>query len=235
MDRAVENGLNSARESEFGRIFELDRLFRMRLIIRLDNHVVRIMLMNGRVDLRRSTDLEGRGGMTSLGDSRVLNQRGDGFGSCMDRSSLWHSGQKNRRGQIVELRIDRPVIISLLGLCDALLSEDFRKQPRQELAGHNHKRRVKLLVPVKGDTGITVADDLGITVVDDLGITVADDLGITVADDLGITVADDLGMTGANDLGITVGVADATPNLVVTITHSVRGHGIYRTTTVLLY
>jgi hypothetical protein len=198
IDRAVENRLNSARESVFGRISELDRRFRMRLNIRLDNHVVRIMLMNGRVDLRRRTDLEGRGGVTSLGDSRVLNQRGDGVGSWMDRSSLWHSGLKNRRGQIVELRIDRPVIISLRSLGDALLSKDFRKQPRQELAGHNDKRRVKLLVLVKGDTGITVADDLGIIVADDLGITVADDMGITV------------------------GVADATPNLVVTITHRVR-------------
>jgi hypothetical protein len=50
-----------------------------------------------------------------------------------------------------------------------------------------------------------------------------------------MTVADDLAMTVAYDLGITVGVADATPNLVVAITHSVIGHGIYRKATVLLY
>jgi hypothetical protein len=38
-----------------------------------------------------------------------------------------------------------------------------------------------------------------------------------VNDDIGIFVADDLGMSVADDLGITVGVADATANLVVVL------------------
>jgi hypothetical protein len=52
------------------------------------------------------------------------------------------------------------------------LRKDFGQQPRQELSGHNDKRRVKLLVLLKDDIGIIIADELAMTVGDDLGITV---------------------------------------------------------------
>jgi hypothetical protein len=166
MDRSVENRLSTARDSEIGRICQLDRRVRERLMNGLDNHVVRIMLINWNVHMGRCTDLEGQSGMTSLGDSRVQNQRGDGVGSWMDGHSLWHSGH------LLQSRINRPVNMSLLGLGDARLRKDIGKQLRQEHARHNDKRRVKLLVLVTDDIGIIVADDLGITVADDLGITV---------------------------------------------------------------
>jgi hypothetical protein len=116
--------------------------------------------------LQRSAqnDLVGQVGRTSLRGSRVQNQRGNGVGSWMDGSSLWCSGRKNRSGRVQELRINRPVKIGLLGLGDTTLRKDFGQQPRQELSGHNDKRRVKLLVLVKDDIGIIVADDLVISV-----------------------------------------------------------------------
>jgi hypothetical protein len=55
------------------------------------------------------------------------------------------------------------------------------RSPRQELSGHNDKRRVKPLVLVKDEIGIIVADDLGLSVADDLRMSVADDLMISVA------------------------------------------------------
>jgi hypothetical protein len=135
MDRTVDNRLSTVPEFDIGRISQLGRRVR-KLINRLDNDV--------------------QVGRTSLGGIRVQNQRGNGVGSWMDGSSLGHSGFKNRRGQVEKLWINGPVKNTLLDLGDTTLRKDFGKQLRQGLAGHNNKRRVKLVVVVKDDIGITV-------------------------------------------------------------------------------